>query len=70
MATGAHLIPRRCGAQFPGQGALPVRPPQDGEDADARLVTMRFYTLFALHDGVPRWTTQNVWTKIFAEPSG
>jgi hypothetical protein len=45
-----------------------VRPPKEGEDADALLATMRFYTLLGLHEVVPGWSTQNVCTKIFAEP--
>jgi len=33
-----------------------VRPPQGGEDADAPLAAMRFYTLLGLHQVVPRKT--------------
>jgi hypothetical protein len=40
-----------------------------GEDADALLTALRYYTLLRLHEVVPGRTAQNVCTKIAAEIS-
>jgi hypothetical protein len=41
-----------------------------GEDADALLATIRYYTLLRLHELVPGRTAQSVCTKIAVEISG